>query len=529
MRTFLAGAVAFAALASGAPAAHAGTDPRVVRVETGELAGIADQGRRAFLSIPFAAPPVGPLRYAAPRPAAPWTGRRDATRRAPGCPQPAILFAPASTTEDCLYLNVYTPPGARPGSRLPVMVWLHGGAFVNGSGADYDASALSAASGAVVVTTNYRLGTFGFLALPGLKAVDPALNFGLQDQQAALRWVRRNITAFGGDKDRVTLFGQSAGAVSTCMNMVSPGARGLFQRAILQSASCNIGVQKTTLSHAYAHGAEFAAKVGCADAATQVACLRSKPVATLLAAMPFNGGIQDTSGIFPPVIDGAVLPDDPFRLLQEGRYPHIPVLEGATRDDGRFVEILAFEARTGHAPTETEYAEFRRNLGGLADAVIGAFYPSSRYGSPSAALTALFTDQLYSCTADRSATALSAHAPVFTYQFSDPDAPNSLPIPGVKMGAAHASELLYLFNPSSPDLTPRQQALAHRMIRYWAAFAATGNPNAAGLPSWPRYDPIATRYLEFRPDDPSATLSFGAFQRQHQCLLWAAVDPFLNS
>ena len=231
-----------------------------------------------YLGIPYAAPPVGALRWQPPQPAAPWHGIREATSFAPHCAQPGSPFGVASTSENCLYLNVYTPAGAR-GRNLPVMVWIHGGALVVGESDDYNPAAL-VQHGVIVVTINYRLGVFGFLADSALagRLGGPSGNYGLMDQQAALRWVQRNIGGFGGDARNVTVFGESAGGLSTLAQLVSPGARGLFQRAIVESGSYDL--TQASLAEAEAAGAAFAATVGCAS--NTAACLRSLPVSTIL-------------------------------------------------------------------------------------------------------------------------------------------------------------------------------------------------------------------------------------------------------
>ena len=274
--------VTLAALSAAAPAVSAGTvGPRVASASgpvagtaNGAVLGLASGAVNEFLGIPYAAPPVGPLRWKPPQPAASWAGVRAATAFAPHCPQPASPFGKASTSEDCLYLNVYTPSHQQPGARNPVMVWIHGGALVTGESDDYNPAKL-VADGVTVVTINYRLGALGFLADPALAdAKGQSGDYGLMDQQAALRWVQRNIANFGGDPGDVTIFGESAGGLSTLSQVASPQAKGLFEKAIVESGSYNL--TQASLATAETAGEAFATKAGCASGTA--ACLRGLPV-----------------------------------------------------------------------------------------------------------------------------------------------------------------------------------------------------------------------------------------------------------
>ena len=288
-------AAVLAASAGGAVASSASgsTDP-IVRIDGGLVRGADAAGVNSFLGLPYAAPPTGNLRWRPPQPAAGWSGVRDATTFGPSCPQAPSPFAPPGQfSEDCLYLNVYTPAARSSFGGRPVLVWIHGGGLEQDGARDYDGTKL-AADGVVVVTINYRLGALGFLAHPALASHGAAGNYGLMDQQAALRWVQRNIARFGGDPGNVTIAGQSAGGLSVLAQMVSPGARGLFQRAIVQSGT--FALNQRPLAVAEAAGQTFATAVGCAD--QSAACLRSAPVSALVA----NFGVE-----IPGVVDGAVL------------------------------------------------------------------------------------------------------------------------------------------------------------------------------------------------------------------------------
>jgi len=321
-----AGAAAAALAATGVAAAGTstpGSRSPLVATADGLLRGTTAGSDHEFLGIPYAAPPVGNLRWRAPQPAARWKGVRAATSFAPHCPQPGSPFGVASTSEDCLYLNVYAPAGVSLRNR-PVMVWIHGGALVTGESDDYNPAGL-VRNGAVVVTINYRLGALGFLADSSLaaRAGGPSGDYGLMDQQAALRWVQRNIRGFGGNPGNVTVFGESAGGLSTLSQLVSPGAGGLFQHAIVESGT--YALTQASLASAESAGATFAAKVGCTS--NTAACLRSVPVSTILAN-------EDVGG-YQPNVDGDVLPQSIGTALSSGQFHHVPVIIGTNKDEWR--------------------------------------------------------------------------------------------------------------------------------------------------------------------------------------------------
>ena len=297
----------------------------MVRTADGAVRGMSTSAADEFLGIPYAAPPVGPLRWRPPQPAAPWAGVRDATAFAPHCAQSASPFGQASTSENCLFLNVFTPPGAARGNRsLPVMVWIHGGALVTGESNDYDPTKL-VSNGTIVVTINYRLGALGFLAHPALASHPggPSGDYGLMDQQAALRWVQRNIGQFGGNRRNVTIFGESAGGLSVLSQLASPGARGLFAKAIVESGAYDL--TQAPLATAEAAGEAFATSAGCAS--QTAACLRSLPVSTILANQTASG--------YTPDIDGQVLTQSIGTALSSGQFNRVPVIDGTNHDEWR--------------------------------------------------------------------------------------------------------------------------------------------------------------------------------------------------
>jgi len=510
------GAPATAAPVSAAPSSSsrgliAATRDGLVR---GQAAGAASE----FIGIPYAAPPVGALRWRPPRPAAPWPGVRDATAFAPHCPQPASPFGVASTSENCLYLNVYTPSGFRGDLRgLPVMVWIHGGALVTGESDDYNPAAL-VSHGVVVVTINYRLGALGFLADSALarRPGAPTGNYGLLDQQAALRWVQANIGSFGGDRRNVTIFGESAGGLSVLSQVASPAARGLFSRAIVESGTYDL--TQASLTTAEAAGQSFAAQVGCAapTAAQTAACLRRLPVATILD--------NESSAGYTPDIDGRVLAQSLGTAFASGQFNRVPVILGTNHDEWRlFVALDQLEG--GPAPTAANYqALISATLGvpAAAAAAIAAQYPLSAYPSPAIALGAVGTDAIFACPALTASTALSRYVPTYAYEFGDENAPERfLPPIGFPYGAAHASEIQYLFQITTNipgALTGPQQQLAAAMQGYWTSFAGRGSPATAGQPRWPLFDAASQQVLSLVPPQPQVETTFSA---EHHCAFWA--------
>ena len=508
---------------AGAAAAASGGNPTVTTSD-GAVRGAAVPGSTvdAFLGLPYAAPPTGNMRWRPPQPLAQWQGVRDATSFAPSCPQNPTLnpfLPPGLTSEDCLYLNVYTPTLRHNASR-PVLVWIHGGALTEDAGRNYDGSEL-AADGIVVVTINYRLGALGFLAHPALasRPDGPAGNYGLMDQQAALRWVQANIGRFGGDPHNVTIAGESAGGLSVLAQLVSPGSRGLFQRAIIQSGS--FALNQEPLAAAEASGEAFAAQAGCPDQTAE--CLRHLPVSTLLAHQ---------SGVYiPSVVDGTVLTESIGTALADGRFARVPILNGTNYDEERiFVSFgHAISGGTnvmipGGAVTAGSYqSDIAAVLGVPAAraAAIAAEYPPAAYPSPAVAFSALVGDANFACPALRIDQWTSQRVPVFAYEFNDDSAPLRFtpPLVGPPV-ATHGSELQYLFDlPNAPvagTLNADQEALAASMRAAWASFAASGNPGSTAVP-WPAFSDGA-QMLSLVPPRPQAEADFAA---GHHCSFWA--------
>ena len=496
-------------LGSGGNAARSGS--LVVSTAGGAVRGKAVAATHEFLGIPYAAPPVGVLRWQPPRPAAPWHGVRAATSFAPRCPQPSSSFGVASSSEDCLYLNVFTPAGAKV-RNLPVMFWVHGGSLRTGAGDEYNPTGL-AGHGVIVVTINYRLGALGFLADAALagRPGGPSGNYGLMDQQAALRWVQRNIRGFGGNPGNVTVFGESAGGLSTLSQLVSPGARGLFQKAIVESGSYNPTQQ--SLATAEAAGAAFATKAGCAS--NSASCLRSLPVSTILAN-------EDPAG-YTPDVDGTVLKQSIKTALASGQFNRVPVVIGTNHDEYRlFVAVYELLGAKVTAANYQNMVATTLNVPAAAAAAIVARYPLSHFSSPAVALGAIGTDAIFACHSLSFDESLSRYVPTYAYEFNDENAPELfLPPVSFSYGAAHASELQYLFSqtavPHPADLTAAQQQLAEAMKQDWTDMAKAGVP-AAG---WPRFSSASQRMLSLVPPQPKVETNFSA---QHQCAFWIPAE-----
>ncbi|MDQ0380579.1 carboxylesterase/lipase family protein [Amycolatopsis thermophila] len=488
-------------VACGAPVPAPAQD--VVSLGAGRLRGTVAADHRLFQGIPYAAPPIGPLRWRPPQPVAAWTGVRDATAPGARCPQPG-----AEGSEDCLFLNVTTPADTH--ERHPVLVWVHGGAFLGGSGDTYDARELAARGDLVVVTLNYRLGALGWLAHPALAHEGGAGNFGLLDQQAALRWVRDNIAAFGGDPARVTVAGESAGAMSVCDHLVSPGSAGLFRAAIVQSGPCQ--AHATAAAAAQASTA-YAANVGCADPATAASCLRALPFAALLTAPRY----YDLAGVpvAGPVTGEALLPANPVDAIASGAAARVPVMVGVTRDE--FTLFLAQQyAATGKTVTAADYPPALAKVFGAGAPAVAGEYPLAAYDSAPRALAAALTDSAFACVARDMASSLSRTAPVYAYEFDDPHAPapDSLSRTPFPLGAAHSLELPYLFG-DGRSLDDGQRQLSAEMIADWAAFVRTGAPG----PGWPRFDPA---HEQVRTLAPGETQVSAGYATAHHCDFWAA-------
>lgn len=507
----------------------------VIVTENGPLKGIISQGINEFLGVPYAAPPMGSRRWTPPQPHSRWRGVFEATQLGNVCPQ-LDFFGNQLGSEDCLSLNVYTPylkktRHKRPDFNknrhkrdgLPVMVWIHGGALVTGSSGLVDPAPLVKNGNVIVVTINYRLGILGFFAHPALNAEGHVnSNYGLMDQQLALQWVQRNIEAFGGDPNRVTIFGESSGGLSVYSHLASPTAAGLFQGAIAQSGAYasfqNYGQSFYTLPAAEALGASFAANLGCDSQTAE--CLRSISVDQLVHAQP---------GMLYPVIDGNVLEQSPGMAIASGQFNHVPVITGTNHDEARLELALAHDYQ-GSPLSDADYpATTAAHLGmpvndPFVQYLIQSIYPLSNYPPPPGvqsaplALGALLTDVGQACPGRNAAQLLSQYVTTYMYEFNDKNAPLSggLVPPNFPLGAYHSAEIQYLFNSQGipAPFTNEQQQLSYAMIDYWTRFAKTGNPNSRMTTYWPPYDANTDRVQSLSPPTPTAKYDFDA---DHKC------------
>jgi para-nitrobenzyl esterase len=468
-----------------------------VKTQGGTVRGTATaDGRiRIFKGIPYAASTGGEFRWKEPQPAKPWDGVRNASEFGHQCVQGPVfgdITFPGPPSEDCLTVNVWTP-AAKITDRLPVMVWIHGGGFQAGAGSEprHDGAAF-ARKGVVLVTLNYRLGVFGFLAHPELtreSGRQASGNYGLLDQIAALRWVKENITAFGGNPDNVTIFGESAGSFSVSALMASPVARGLFHKAIGESGayfSAGGGaIPLQPLPASEQQGVKLASALG----AESMAALRAKPYQEVLkAALAFQPW-------FAPNVDGYALTEDPYATYAAGRQAHVPLLAGWNADEVRAGVVLGKDKVTAQGFGE----EARKRFGAQAEAILKA-YPASTDAEALESTASLRSDMFigYATWKWIEMQARTGHAPAYRYSFDrkiplEPDAK----VMGVAatsrdVGARHAGEIEYVFGAleslAKVPWQPSDRKLSDAMTTYWANFARAGDPNGAGLPKWPRYD-----------------------------------------
>ncbi|MBV8990925.1 MAG: carboxylesterase family protein, partial [Solirubrobacterales bacterium] len=499
-----------------------------MQTASGPVCGIVENGTVSYFGVPYAAAPVGTLRWAPPQQHAPWTTTFEATQPGSVCPQPGIAgAAPApNQSEDCLNLNVQRPTGSVSG--LPVIVDIHFGGFITGGA--LDSSELAAQGRVVTVSMNYRLGILGFLAHSGLGAHSG--DYGLQDQYAALRWVRQNITAFGGDPSKVTIEGSSAGGASVCDAIVSPQARGLFRSGISESGFYNYNVNtvwwpadcKSTLqseAQAQQEGDAFAAKVGCGLATNVVACLRAVPVDTLIAdagqvEAPFAGGAIG------PIVNGTTLPLSPATAIATGRFDHnVSLIIGVARDEfngGEYNDSVV-------ANTPGQYqALVSQQFKSMTSAVI-ARYPLERFpdSSPFIAYRTIMADAFSVCPALHAEQQLARRIPVYAYEFDDA---NSLhPNDGLPLGSPHSGQATYLFPSAygSVQFNPDQAPFRDQLIAEWAGLAYTGSPTVAGTPFWPRFQD-GQNVMSLVPAGDSTPTPASTIATQHNCGFWANVE-----
>jgi para-nitrobenzyl esterase len=477
----------------------------VVKIDTGWVSG-SGGGVRVYKGIPYAASTAGAMRWKPPQPAKPWKGMLVAKSFPPNCPQMPLLPGPQS--EDCLGLNVWTPAKS-PSAKLPVMVWIYGGGFQIGatSQSAYDGEAL-AARGVVLVSINYRLGIFGFMAHPALGQESPhgaSGNYGLLDMVAALEWVKRNIGTFGGDPNNVTIFGESAGATAVCLLMVVPQADGLFQKVIAESAAWMFGPVSHITEPWYGRVpmTKFGEKLG-----TDIAALRAKSPTELLKSLPppmtRNDAAADRGEVYMPVVDGWVIPDDPARLFASGKFHRVAVLAGTNADEGTLM---------GGPPVKT-VAQYRKwaaeKVGPLADRLM-SLYPAATDDDAHAAAAQASGDLLFLYGTRAVLRSVAKVRPeAYQYQFTRVNGVGRQ----VRWGSFHASEIPYVwetlpdsvygtqnsflgdFSINADTYNSQDRKLSQAMSSAWVAFAKSGSPNGPGLAEWPSFGE-KENYMEF--------------------------------
>jgi para-nitrobenzyl esterase len=496
----------------------------VVHTAAGDVRGVEANGVRHFRGIPYAAPPVNELRWKPPQPVRPWSGVRAADESMPPCAQGNAKSV--TGVEDCLHVDVTAPKSASGGGK-PVIVWFHGGGLSSGAGSEIDATRMVAQGEVVVVSVDFRLGIFGLFGLPGLAGSG---DFYLQDQQAALRWVRQNIVAFGGNPGKVTIAGQSGGGVAVCGQLTSPTSTGLFDAAVMQSGSCLLdwpanglapdqpaGSFWLPVSKVMANGTAAAKALKCTGAA-QLKCLRNLSPAQVLA---------QNSKFIAAAYGTPTLPLHPATALRAGLFHRVPVLSGHNRNE--MLPIAGLFEFAG-APITDYRGQLQTNFSVTETDRVIRQYPSSRYASPGVAYYTVISDRIFICPQLETNRLLAAKVPTYSYEFADEHAPPYIQTkPGFPAGASHAAELMYLFDIAGKPVdvtnqplsyTPQQRALASTMISYWTNFAGSADPNATGIPTWPRATPSTVLALAPTPPGITMTNAYAA----HQCGFWRTVS-----
>ncbi|XP_048647995.1 cocaine esterase-like isoform X6 [Marmota marmota marmota] len=493
-----------------------------------------DVGVHTFLGIPFAKPPVGPLRFGAPEPPEPWSGVRDGTSHPAMCLQNADAMnlealnlgrknlPPIPMSEDCLYLSIYAPAHAREGSNLPVMVWIHGGGLVVGSASMYDGSILAAIENVLVVTVQYRLGVLGFFSTGDQHATG---NWGYLDQVAALRWVQQNIAHFGGNPDQVTIFGESAGGTSVSSLVVSPMSQGLFHGAIMESGVALLPDLITSSSKVVSTMVANLSACGQVESEALVSCLRGKSEQEMLA-------ITKAFKIIPAVVDGAFLPRHPQELLASADFEPVPSIIGVNNDEyGWIIPMLMgppeiqkdLDRETMQAVLQRISAQTMMLPAECADLLMKEYMGDNE--DPHTLrlqFQEMMADFMFVMPALQVAHYQSSHAPVYFYEFQHPPSMfKDMRPPHVK--ADHADEILFVFgsfiNGMRVKLTEEEELLKRRMMKYWANFARNGNPNGEGLPHWPLFDQDQ-QYLQL-----DIQPAVGQALKSHRLQFWTKTLP----
>ncbi|MFK4106571.1 carboxylesterase/lipase family protein [Streptomyces sp. NPDC019531] len=506
----------------------------VVQTTNGKVRGAHQTDYDEWLGIPYAADASGANRWKPPQPAGRWSGVRDATEFSDRCAQNSGWdpgYEKTITSEDCLALNVYVPDGAK--AKTPVLVWIHGGGFTGGAGQDTNPRKFVEQTGAVVVTINYRLGVLGTLNLPQLQTEnkDGPGNYGLLDQQAALRWVHSNIDRFGGDPKNVTIAGQSAGAGSVCDHLASPTAKGLFTRAGIISGGCNI----QPAASGQAQSATFVKTVGCDSASDVVACLRAKSAADLLAAQK-KSGVSLSLG-------GSAFPVNPGTAVQSGTFNRVPVMIGQTNSERGLFTFQNYDY-LGTPMTAAGYETAVRSAYGAAADKVLAEYPLSAYRTPGEAFTAAQNGST-SYTRQQLISTLSKWVPTYAYEFAESDTPHFTSIHLIQQqsqaardfpfgGAIHVDDLGYLWDYLGQTLPydDDQLELSHQMITFWGRFAERGDPNGSRTPAWPKYSDRTDKFMSLVACDTApasgkapapCSKATDTFDEEHNLDFWRSV------
>ncbi|HLH10606.1 MAG TPA: carboxylesterase family protein [Methylovirgula sp.] len=531
-------------------ATQAWANAYLIQTNKGPVQGFLTNGIAEFLGIPYAAPPLGNLRWRPPQAHQAWTNVLQAKAFGPECAQIQLLgvFAgPANNNEDCLYLNIFSP-NVSSKANLPVIFWIHGGGNIDGASNGYDGTKLATQGHVVVVTINYRLGLLGWLANPALDAEGHLFgNYGLLDQQFAIKWVKQNIRAFGGNPNNITVGGQSAGSLDTQANMVSPQvSAGFFQHAIFES-----GVQEPApLDFAEQHGTAFALAAGCGAGATPAVakCLRNLTAAQIMN-LQNTGNYATQNGV---IGDGQVLPPSFADAYKSGNFLQIPVISGMTHDEGAFGLAVTEYSENPRVPfSATDYdnivmSTFSGNAGpagspppypaGTPKKVM-QLYPLASYPTPQLALTAIETDGavFFECPQRQINRLIAAKVPLYAYRFDDQTAPFYFPkMPGFVSLAYHTADIQYLFplwhgGPQGipHPLNKAQTQLSDELVAAWTNFAWTGNPNGQGNSPWPRYQLGATNSYWLSENIPQLSLITDAqFYNTHKCSFWDTVTNY---
>lgn len=522
-------AASLLAMAHAAAAATIGAPTPVIQTTVGPIQGFVQNGLNNFLGIPYAQPPVGPLRWKPPVAPAAATTTLQTLAYGNFCPQGLSELSPGGGAEDCLYLNVQGPANATAGSNLPVLFWIHGGGLTTGSGQEYNGASLSQLGNVVVVTINYRLGLLGFLGHPALAAEDTVHhssgNYGTLDQQLALTWVHANIAKFGGNPNNIMIFGESAGGQSVITQLVSPTAP-KFARAVIESGA--YARTYPTQAGAQSQGLTLAESLGCSGTSEITAtCLRNLPATTLVTA----AGAADFGVDIAPNIDNWVLKQQPFAAIAAGDFARVPVIDGTNHDEYRlFVSEMDITESLFHQPigyTVAGYDNFVSSEDAAFAPQVLAQYPVYDYQSPNYAVAAVATDYAFSCGALVLDGLLSQYTTVYAYEFNDPNPPNDfLPYdPYMILKDSHAIELPYLWpafknftlNLGPVTFSTPEGFLSKGMQAAWTSFARYGRPlNPRGGP-WLKYSVASHNFTSLVA--PGQQIYTG-FYNDHQCSFW---------